>query len=87
MTVVATGTAPVAWTGEDLDALPVGAVVNSHVTAARKAPGSDGVWACTDGVVRTSTELAPWKLVPANDKYFARLEVLRTLATAVEAAL
>ena len=69
MTVVATGTAPVAWTGEDLDALPVGAVVNSHVTAARKAPGSDGVWACTDGVVRTSTELA---------SYFNPLVVLAT---------
>jgi polyphosphate:AMP phosphotransferase len=36
---------------------------------------------------RTSTERAPWKLVPANDKYFARLEVLRTFADAIEAAL
>ena len=36
---------------------------------------------------RTSTELAPWTLVPANDKYFARLEVLRTLVGAIEAAL
>jgi AMP-polyphosphate phosphotransferase len=36
---------------------------------------------------RTSTELAPWKLVAANDKYWARLEVLRTLVTAIEAAL
>jgi AMP-polyphosphate phosphotransferase len=36
---------------------------------------------------RTSTELAPWTLVPANDKYHARLQVLRTLADAIEAAL
>jgi polyphosphate:AMP phosphotransferase len=43
--------------------------------------------AVCDMIDRTSTELAPWKLVPANDKYFARLEVLRTLADAIEAAL
>jgi polyphosphate kinase 2 (PPK2 family) len=36
---------------------------------------------------RTSTELAPWKLVAANDKYYARLEVLRTLCHAIEAVL
>jgi polyphosphate kinase 2 (PPK2 family) len=30
-------------------------------------------------VQRTSTELAPWTLVPANDKRFARVEVLRTI--------
>jgi len=36
---------------------------------------------------RTSTELAPWTLVPANDKYRARLAVLRQLADAIEAAL
>jgi AMP-polyphosphate phosphotransferase len=43
--------------------------------------------AVCDMIDRTSTELAPWKLVPANDKYFARLEVLRTLADSIEAAL
>jgi polyphosphate:AMP phosphotransferase len=43
--------------------------------------------AVCDMIDRTSTELAPWKLVPANDKYFARLEVLRTLANAIESAL
>ncbi len=36
---------------------------------------------------RTSTALAPWTMVEANDKYFARLKVLRTLADAIEAAL
>jgi polyphosphate:AMP phosphotransferase len=36
---------------------------------------------------RTSTEVAPWTLVEANDKYYARLKVLRTLADAIEAAL
>jgi len=43
--------------------------------------------AVCDMIDRTSTELAPWKLVPANDKYFARLTVLRTLAEAIESAL
>jgi len=36
---------------------------------------------------RTSTEHAPWTLVEANNKYFARLKVLRTMADALEAAL
>lgn len=53
------GTGPVAWTGEDLDALPVSAVVNSHILAARRLPGgAEGTWACTDGEVRTSHQLA-----------------------------
>ncbi len=32
-----------------------------------------------DMVTRTSSELAPWQLVPATDKRFARVEVLRTV--------
>ena len=36
---------------------------------------------------RTSTEQAPWTLVDANDKYFARLQVLRTLVETIEAAM
>jgi len=31
--------------------------------------------------------VSPWTLVEANNKYYARLKVLRTLADAVEAAL
>ena len=38
-------------------------------------------------VDRTSTELAPWTLVEADDKYFARIKVLKTLARSIEAAL
>ncbi len=33
---------------------------------------------------RTSTDVAPWKLVPANDKRFARVEVLRTICERLE---
>jgi len=40
-----------------------------------------------DMVERTSTEYAPWTLVEANDKYYARIKILRTLARAVEGAL
>lgn len=35
--------------------------------------------AVCDMVDRTSTEIAPWTLVEANDKYHARLKVLKTL--------
>jgi polyphosphate kinase 2 (PPK2 family) len=43
--------------------------------------------AAVDMVDRTSTDIAPWTLVEANDKYHARLKVLRTLADQLEAAL
>jgi len=43
--------------------------------------------AVCDMVDRTSTNVAPWTLVEANNKYYARLKVLRTLTEAVEAAL
>lgn len=43
--------------------------------------------AVTDMVDRTSTEIAPWTLVEANDKRFARIKVLRTLNEALEAAI
>jgi polyphosphate:AMP phosphotransferase len=39
-----------------------------------------------DMVDRTSTEIAPWTLVEANDKRWARVKVLRTLNDALEAA-
>ena len=38
-------------------------------------------------IERTSTELAPWTLVEANDKYYARIKVLQTLCDSIEAAL
>jgi polyphosphate:AMP phosphotransferase len=43
--------------------------------------------AVCDMVDRTSTEIAPWTLVEANDKYYARLKVLKTLCGRIEAAL
>lgn len=43
--------------------------------------------AACDMVERTSSELAPWTLVEAEDKYFARLKVLRTVEAALERAL
>jgi polyphosphate kinase 2 (PPK2 family) len=38
-------------------------------------------------VDRTSTGIAPWTLVEANNKYHARVKVLTTLVHAVEGAL
>ncbi|HCA28034.1 MAG TPA: polyphosphate kinase, partial [Betaproteobacteria bacterium] len=43
--------------------------------------------AVCDMVERTSTDLSPWTLVEANDKYFARIKILKTLCGAIEAAL
>jgi polyphosphate:AMP phosphotransferase len=40
--------------------------------------------AVCDMVDRTSTEHAPWTLVEANDKNFARVKVLKTLCKAIE---
>ena len=43
--------------------------------------------AVCDMVDRTNNAFAPWALVPANDKYFARVMVLRTLCERIEAGL
>ncbi len=43
--------------------------------------------AVNDMVSRTSTRRAPWLLIEANDKYYARIEVIRTLADRMERAL
>ncbi len=43
--------------------------------------------AVTDMVVRTSTEIAPWTLVPGNDKRVARVEILKTYCERLAAAL
>jgi polyphosphate:AMP phosphotransferase len=43
--------------------------------------------AVCDMVDRTSTEIAPWTLVPANDKNGARIQILRTLCERIEAEL
>jgi polyphosphate:AMP phosphotransferase len=43
--------------------------------------------AVADMIDRTSTEIAPWTIVESEDKAFARVKVLRTLARTLEAAL
>jgi len=43
--------------------------------------------AVNEMVERTSTRAAPWTLVEGNDKNFARLKVLKTACTSLEAAL
>jgi polyphosphate kinase 2 (PPK2 family) len=43
--------------------------------------------AICDMVERTSTGNAPWTLVEANDKNYARVKVLRTLCERIEAEL
>jgi polyphosphate:AMP phosphotransferase len=43
--------------------------------------------AVNEMVERTSTRVAPWVLVEGNDKYFARVKVLKTAAEALRAAI
>lgn len=43
--------------------------------------------AVCDMVDRTSTGIAPWTLVEANDKNFARIKILKTLCQRIEAAI
>jgi polyphosphate kinase 2 (PPK2 family) len=43
--------------------------------------------AVCDMVDRTSTMLAPWTLVEAEDKRYARVKVLKTIVHRIEAAL
>lgn len=45
------------------------------------------VLAINDMVARTSTPEAPWRLIPSNDKKFARVEVLRQVAQALKKQL
>jgi AMP-polyphosphate phosphotransferase len=43
--------------------------------------------AVCDMVDQTSTSIAPWTLVEANDKYFARVKVLKTICKRLEDSL
>ncbi len=43
--------------------------------------------AVSEMVDRTSTATAPWTLVEANNKYYARIKVLRTMVAAIEQGL
>ena len=52
-----------------------------------RASGTLYEQAVGDMVDRTSTEIAPWTLVEAEDKYFARIKVLKTIVKALERAL
>jgi polyphosphate kinase 2 (PPK2 family) len=38
-------------------------------------------------LLKTSTPYAPWTIVPANNKYYARIDVLRALGDAIESRL
>lgn len=40
--------------------------------------------AVTDMIDRTSTEIAPWTLVEAEDKRYARIKVLKTIVERIE---
>ncbi len=43
--------------------------------------------AACDMIDRTSTEIAKWTLIEANDKHYARLKALRVLIERIEKAI
>jgi polyphosphate kinase 2 (PPK2 family) len=43
--------------------------------------------AADEMIERTSTSLAPWTLVESNDKFHARVNVLKTLVQRIESIL
>ncbi len=43
--------------------------------------------AVNEMIARTSTRIAPWTIIPANDKKLARVAVIRTFADRIEGAL
>lgn len=43
--------------------------------------------AACDMIDRTSTPYAPWTLIEANDKHYARQKALETLCTRLEGSL
>jgi len=43
--------------------------------------------AACEMIERTSTEIAPWHLVPAEDKFHARVQLLETLCAGLESAI
>jgi AMP-polyphosphate phosphotransferase len=43
--------------------------------------------ALTDMLLKTSTLIAPWTVVEANDKYYARIKILRTLVDSLSREL
>ncbi len=45
----------------------------------------DYLVAAADMLQRTSTEYAPWHIIPSNDKNAARLEILRTILKQLKA--
>lgn len=43
--------------------------------------------AAHDMITHTSSDQAPWNLIPAEDKYFARVEILKTLCQHIEKSI
>ena len=58
-----------------------------RTTGATASKWGDYERAVCDMVDRTSTEIAPWTLVEANDKRYARVKILKTIVKRLEDAL
>jgi polyphosphate kinase 2 (PPK2 family) len=38
-------------------------------------------------IQRTSTPTAPWNVIPANDKYYARVKIVQTVVESIRTGL
>ena len=47
----------------------------------------DYITAAEEMFAKTSSDFAPWQVIPANYKWYARVKVLRTVCDRVEEAL
>ena len=78
------------WLVQTEDVVPAEALFNNEYAYFSSYSGS---WLkhaeayVADMVDRTSTDVARWHLIPAQDKLFGRIEVLRRLNASVEAVL
>ncbi|MDR2104773.1 MAG: polyphosphate:AMP phosphotransferase [Deferribacteraceae bacterium] len=54
----------------------------------RNREKAEDYFAATDDMlVRTSTEIAPWRIIPANDKHYARIEIMRIVCNELKRVL
>ena len=67
------------WRNVDLD--------NARLVVSQQMLSVQYEAAVADMIDRTSTEIAPWTIVEAEDKYFARVKILRTLVRTLAESL
>ena len=71
---------------KDLRRLPRRGVLLEPLSGKVLGP-EDYEQAVNDMINLTSTKSAPWHVIPANDKYYARIEILKTVCHVLQKQL